>query len=158
MSDLELTLGASSRLQRATRRSVTRLLPPLFALLCAGCGDEHRTGLELEPGEWEFATSLESPLQAYKDSYRQCMTDAPIGPRAFLEHDEKCEIDIVDMSATRMEWTIACANTGGNMTGTGEMDSNGSTARAVVALSVSAMGEQAIHRREWDARLIGPCR
>ena len=84
-------------------------------------------GMQVEPGLWEFTSSIPDPLAADQgnQAYRTCVRDHTITPERVMAQRKECRIWNAVFQGTSVRWKMRCDTPAGPMTGSGSLRSNG---------------------------------
>lgn len=140
-------------------RSRTPWIVAALALVASG-GISSAAGLQIEPGEWEFETTTQSPMtpQPTTKTRRQCVTESDADPLAAMTADSKCTISDRTTSGNTLTWKMSCADTGGpSMQGEGRLTADGDTAQGQMTMRASFGGQTMEMKQTWKGKRLGDC-
>ena len=115
----------------------------------------------MEPGEWEFRTTVSSTVMQVPQvaTAVQCVTPEDArDPTRYAARNEApgCTVKPGARTADRYEWTVACDSQG--MRGGGSARFSAKAIESVMRLNVDSQGLKMEIRTETTGRLLGPCK
>lgn len=120
----------------------------------------HAADMMIKPGEWEFRskTSLPTPGGPQERVNRRCFADATISPETMMKDMQQgCRFLESDSDGSSMSWKVSCSNSGGEMSGVGNVTVSGDTLTGGMKMAMSFNGQQMNMELSWDGKYLGPC-
>lgn len=147
--------GYSSRMRR------TSLLALVVLVLAATTAEPAPSAaLEVEPGLWEFRSTMNDPFGGELDagSHRACVRDRRITPDMVMARMKQCRITNAVVKGTAATWRMSCQTPAGPMTGTGSLRSNGSAVKGSLDMTMAAGSFEVPVSGRFQGRRVGACR
>ena len=141
------------------RMSLVRRLV-VVATLLFGATPALGAGLQVEPGLWEFTSSLPDPRggDSGKQVYRTCVRDRTITPERVMAQRKECRIWNAVVVGPSAKWKMRCETPAGPMIGSGSLRSNGSAVAGTLAMSMAVGSFEIPLTGEFRGRRVGACR
>ena len=115
----------------------------------------------MDPGEWEFRTTVSSPMMQVPQvaTALQCVTPEDArDPTRYAARNEApgCTVKPGARTAGSYNWTVLCADQG--MRGSGSATFTGKTIESAMRLNSDFQGVKMEIRTETKGRYLGPCK
>ena len=132
----------------------------VVAVLLAGPTSALGAGMQVEPGLWEFTSSLPDPLggDSGKQVYRTCVRDRTITPERVMAQRKECRIWNAVVVGPSAKWKMSCQTPAGPMVGSGSLRSNGSAVAGSLQMSMAVGSFEIPMTGEFRGRRVGACR
>lgn len=117
-------------------------------------------GIRVDPGLWEFASSMPDPLggEPHKQVHRTCVRDSVITPNRVMAHIDDCRIHNAAFRGQTAKWKMTCQTPVGPMRGSGSLRATSSAVSGSVEMTI-AIGSFAIPTTgTFKGRRLGACR
>ncbi len=136
-----------------------RILVVAAALLFApalGLAEE----MQVEPGLWEFSSSIPDPLaaDAGRQTYRTCVRDRTITPETVMARRKECRIWNAVFQGPSVRWKMRCDTPAGPMSGSGSLRSNGREVAGSVQMTMVVGSLEVPVAGTFRGRRVGTCR
>lgn len=143
------------RLDSSTYYSVAVSL--LLSILSINClaGE-----MNVKPGKWEFVSTTTMAMMGAPRTHTttQCLKEAKVSPETLMKDmAQGCELLNSEASSNEMTWQVKCAQEGGEMTGSGQVRSNGNTVDGGMNMKMSFNGQTMDMDVVWNGKHIGQC-
>lgn len=115
--------------------------------------------MQITPGMWEIQITSKMPMlpQPTVKNMQQCFTASRISPEKIMQNSGNCEFSDVQASSSQVSWKMSCTGHGGNMTGTGQFNSQGDSMNGTLQMSMQMQGQQITMDHQWSGKRIGDC-
>jgi hypothetical protein len=130
------------------------------AVLLAFAGAASAQGIE--PGEWEFTTSMSGPMfpKPQTMTIKRCVTQADAGnPERWgggQRAQTDCKMNYTKKSSSQMAWDMACPSS--NMTGRGSVRMGRGTMESEMQMRGEHKGQKIDMTTRTTGRRLGPCK
>ena len=140
-----------------------RLVPTslALALLLAAPAPSLASGLAVEPGLWEFTSSIPDPIsgEAIRQVHRTCVRERTITPKLVMARMKECRIWNALFQGPSARWKMSCETPLGPMAGRGSLRTTGTAVSGSVDLSMAVVGGFEIPATgTFKGRRVGNCR
>ena len=116
--------------------------------------------MKVKPGKWEFVSTTTMAMMGAPRTHtnNQCLKEATVTPETLMEDmAQGCELLDSKASSNSMSWKVKCMQEGGEMTGQGNVTSNGDTVKGGMEMKMSFNGQAMDMQVEWSGNHIGSC-
>jgi Protein of unknown function (DUF3617) len=118
-------------------------------------------GQEMEPGEWEFATSMSAPgmPQAQTFTNKRCVTKEDQDPSRWADKQQgksDCKVSPSKKSGGTYSWDVSCPSSG--MKGTGTARVTSSTVESEMRLVADMGGQKMEMLNKTTGKRLGACK
>lgn len=135
-----------------------RTLAVVLALLAAPAS-VLAEGIQVQPGLWEFTSSIPDPLgDSGSQVYRTCVRDRTITPARVMAAQKECHIWSAVFVGTSARWKMRCETPAGPMVGTGSLRSSGSAVSGSVEMTMAVGALEIPMSGDFRGRRVGACR
>jgi hypothetical protein len=126
----------------------------------AGAAEGGATGIGVEPGVWEFSSSLPDPSsgEIRRFTHRECVRDRLITPARVMARMKECRIWNARFQKTSARWSMRCDTPAGPISGGGSLRSNGTKIAGTLEMSYAIGGFEIPFSSPFDGRRVGNCR
>lgn len=148
------------------RRSLCTALAgaALLAACLTPAGSRAAEGLQIEPGKWKIENKRTSRINGasakpMNTTETKCVSpeEATWTPKEFMEGaPPECSFDDVVQDSNRLEWKMACDQSGGSMRGNAVYESTGKRVTGKMDMKVTGQMEMEI-TNEFVGVHQGPC-
>lgn len=116
--------------------------------------------MQVEPGLWEFTSSLPDPLggDGGKQVYRTCVRERTITPERVMAQRKECHIWNAVVVGPSAKWEMRCETPAGPMAGSGSLRSNGSTVAGSLQMTMAVGSLEIPMTGRFRGRRVGACR
>lgn len=116
-------------------------------------------GVQVEPGLWEFTSSLSDPLGggAVPQTHRTCVREGNITPEVVMKRVRECRIYQASVQGTVARWKMKCSTPAGPMTGSGSLRSAGSAVSGSLEMTFTVGSVQIPTTSSFKGRRVGRC-
>lgn len=144
---------------KSRRMTMLRTLTMVLALLAAPAS-VLADGMQVEPGLWEFTSSIPDPLAADsgKQVYRTCVRDHTITPERVMAQRKECRIWNAVFAGRSVRWKMRCETPAGPMAGSGSLRSSGSAVAGSLELAMAVGTLEIPVTGTFQGRRVGACR
>ncbi len=144
---------------RAMRRLPVLILAALV-LAATAAEPAPSPALEVEPGLWEFRSTMTDPFGGELDaaSHRTCVRERRITPEMVMARLERCRVSDAVVTGRSATWKMSCQTPAGPMSGTGSLRTNGSAVQGSLDLSMTAGAFEVPVTGNFRGRRLGACR
>jgi len=117
-------------------------------------------GMQVEPGLWEFTSSMPDPLggDPVKQSYSTCVRDRTITPARVTAKMKECRIWNAVFAGPSVRWKMSCDTPAGPMNGSGSLRSSGSAVSGSLDVTMAIGALEIPMTGSFRGRRVGPCR
>jgi hypothetical protein len=117
-------------------------------------------GLQVEPGLWEFSSSLPDQLggEAAGGVYRTCIRDRSVTPERVMAERKECRITNAVFTGPSARWRMRCETPAGPMNGSGAVRSTGSAVAGSLEMTMAVGGFEVPVSGGFRGRRVGACR
>jgi len=138
---------------------LSRTLLIVLALLAAPAS-VLAEGMQVQPGLWEFSSSLPEPLGGDSGGqvYRTCVRDQTITPERVMAERKECRIWNAVVKGPSVRWKMRCDTPAGPMSGTGSLHSTGSAVAGSVDMTMEIGSLEIPMTGQFHGRRVGACR
>lgn len=146
---------------RSTAASVRRVaVAVLLAASLAGAGTTSAAGIDVEPGLWEFTSSIPDPTagDGGRQVYRTCLREGTITAERVMAQRKECRIANVVVQGPSARWSMRCETPAGPMTGRGSLRSNRQSVAGSLDLVMNVAAFEVPVQGSFRGRRVGPCR
>jgi len=128
------------------------LLSPATPALCAQ--------MQVEPGLWEFTTSLPEAMggDSGQQAYRTCVRDRTITQERVTAQLKVCRIWNAVVVGPSAKWKMRCDTPAGPMVGSGSLRSTGSAVAGSVEMTMAVGSFEIPMSGQFRGRRVGACR
>ena len=114
----------------------------------------------VEPGQWEFASTLTSPglPRPHSATITQCISpEDAADPTRFTARNqaEGCEVTPGSRTGDSYTWTVVCAKQG--LRGAGKLRFGGATIESEMQMTMDQGGQKMEMLSKTSGRRLGPC-
>lgn len=130
-----------------------------FALLAMSV-DSIAGEMKVKPGKWEFVSTTTMAMMGAPRTHttNQCLKEAKVSPETLMKDmAQGCELLDSKASSNEMSWKVKCMQEGGEMTGQGNVTSDGDTVKGGMEMQMSFNGQAMDMQVEWSGKHIGRC-
>ena len=119
-------------------------------------------GQSLEPGEWEFTSTMTSPMipKPQTGTFRHCIKkeDADNPERWMGQQNQQsdCKVKVTKKSADGVSWEMSCPKS--NMTGTGTARIGRGTMQSEMSMSGDMQGRKFEMNTKMSGKRLGACK
>ena len=130
-----------------------------FLMLFAMCAPV--LAQEMEPGEWQFTTSMTSPMmpKPHTTTITRCVKKEDADPSKLGSQDQgksDCKMTPGKKSGGSYSWEVTCPSSG--MKGTGTARSTGSTVESEMRMSGTQQGQKFEMHTKTTGKRLGACK
>lgn len=117
-------------------------------------------GMQVEPGLWEFTSSIPDPMAADpgKQVYRTCLRDRTITAERVMAQRKECRIWNAVFAGPSVRWKMRCETPAGPMSGGGSLRFNGTAIAGSLDLTMALGSLEVPLTGTFRGRRIGNCR
>lgn len=117
-------------------------------------------GLQVEPGLWEFVSSIPDPLsgEPLKQVHRSCVRDRTITPARVMAQIKECRIWNASFKGALVHWKMRCETPAGPMVGNGKLRSIGTSVLGALEMTMALGALEIPVNGTFKGRRIGACR
>jgi hypothetical protein len=117
-------------------------------------------GLQVEPGLWEFTSSIPDPLAGDpgRQVYRTCVRDRTITPERVMAQHKECRISNAVFSGPTAKWRMRCETPAGPMAGSGSLRTNGTAVAGSLDFTMAVGSLEVPLTGSFRGRRVGACR
>lgn len=117
-------------------------------------------GLQVEPGLWEFTSSIPDPLagESGPQVYRTCVRDRTITPETVMARHKECRISNAVFAGPSARWKMLCDTPAGPMAGSGSLRTNGTAVAGSLDFSMQVGALEVPLTGSFRGRRVGDCR
>jgi hypothetical protein len=132
----------------------------LVLAVLAAAAPASAAGLPVEPGLWEFSSSLPDPLggEAAGGVYRTCVRDRNVTPERVMAERKECRITNAVFTGPAARWKMRCETPAGPMSGNGSVRSTGSAVAGSLDMTMAVGGFEIPVTGGFRGRRVGACR
>jgi len=132
----------------------------LVVLLLGAPASASAEGMQVEPGLWEFTSSIPDPMAADpgKQVYRTCVRDRTITPERVMAQRKECRIWNAVFAGASVRWKMRCETPAGPMSGKGSLRSSGSAVSGSLDLTMALGSLEIPLTGTFRGRRVGNCR
>jgi hypothetical protein len=146
------------RRMRKRRREWWAAIVLVLALPVAAGAERAVQGVQVEPGLWEFRTSLPEALSAGAEAYRTCIRERTITPSLVMARQRECRIWNAVFAGPAAKWSMRCETPAGPLPGRGTLRSGGATVSGTLEFTMALGSLEIPMTGEFRGRRLGPCR
>ena len=138
--------------------SFFRTLAVVVALLAAPTSTL-ADGMQVEPGMWEFTSSIPDPMggESGKQVYRTCVRDRTITPDRVMARTKDCRIWNAVFMGPSVRWKMRCETPAGPMIGSGSLRSSGSAVSGSLEMTMAVGALEIPITGAFHGRRVGTC-
>lgn len=135
-------------------------LVTLFALAAGPAPAATGDGIRVEPGLWEFSSSIPDPASGSggPQTYRTCVRDRTITPQRVMAMQKECRLWNAVFTGPSARWKMRCETPAGPMTGSGSLRSSGTAVAGTVDLTMALGSLEVPISGDFRGRRVGACR
>ena len=116
---------------------------------------------QMEPGEWQFTTTMSSPMmpQPQVMNHSRCVTKEDSDPSKWADKQQAksdCKVSPSKQSGGTYSWTVSCPSSG--MQGTGTARVTSSTVESEMRMSGDMGGQKFEMLNKTTGKRIGACK
>ena len=117
-------------------------------------------GMPVNPGLWEFTSSMPGPLgsDSTKQVHRTCVRDKSITPERVMARLKECRIWNATFKDPFAKWKMSCQTPAGPMVGSGSLRSNGTVVAGSVEMTMTIGSLEVPMTGAFRGRRVGACR
>jgi hypothetical protein len=117
-------------------------------------------GMPVEPGMWEFRSSIPDPLagQPVSQVHRTCVRERVVTPERVMAKLDQCRIGNVVVKGSSARWKMRCQTPAGVMTGGGSLKSTTTAVAGTFDLSMFVGGFEIPITGAFKGKRVGNCR
>jgi hypothetical protein len=132
----------------------------LAAAAPAVAAERAAAGVGVEPGVWEFSSSLPDPSsgEIRRFTHRECVRERLITPDRVMKRMKECRIWNARFQGPSAKWSMKCDTPAGPIAGGGSLKSNGTRIAGTLDLSYAIGGFEIPFSSPFDGRRVGTCR
>lgn len=118
------------------------------------------SGLEVQPGLWEFRSSLPDPTGSVAQPvvHRTCVRDRVLTPARVMAQVPECRLTDAVVETRAAKWKMRCDTPIGPMAGRGSLRTNGVEVAGTLELTMDVGGFAIPATSPFRGRRLGPCR
>ena len=142
------------------RKTPPLVLAALLSLVPASALADAVAGIRVEPGLWEFSSSIPDPTSGDGGprTYRTCVRDRTITPERVMASQKECRIWNAVFSGPSAKWKMRCDTPAGPMSGSGSLRSNGSAVAGSLDFTMMLGSLEVPITGDFRGRRVGACR
>lgn len=117
-------------------------------------------GIAVEPGVWEFSSSLPDPSTGEMRSFthRTCVRDRVITPERVMERMKECRIWNARFQGPTARWNMKCQTPAGPISGGGSLKSSGTAVAGTLDMSYAIGSFEIPLSSPFRGHRVGACR
>lgn len=128
-------------------------------LLAAAPSPARAAGIQVEPGLWEFTTTIPDPSgDGGPQVYRTCVREREITPQVVMARHDECRISNARFAGATAKWSMRCQTPAGPMDGSGSLRTNGTAVSGSLELTMMLGALEVPLSGDFRGRRVGPCR
>lgn len=116
--------------------------------------------MRVEPGMWEFTSSMPDPLggQPRNQTHRTCVRDSTITPDLVMARVDDCRIHSAAVQGRTAKWKMSCETPIGPMSGSGSLRSTDSAVAGSFQMTLAIGSLEIPANGTFKGRRLGACR
>lgn len=128
-------------------------------MLLAAPSPAPAAGIRVEPGLWEFTTSIPDPSgDGGPQVYRTCIREREITPAVVMARHDECRITNARFAAASARWAMRCRTPAGPMDGSGSLKTNGTAVSGTLEFTMMLGALEVPLSGDFRGRRLGDCR